>query len=43
MARYHDLIEYPPEVPDITPHCNYTRENKKEIEVGVQRRIELIL
>jgi hypothetical protein len=43
MARYHDLIEYPPEVPDITPYCDYTKDDKKLIELGVQKRIQLIL
>ncbi|EKD66782.1 MAG: hypothetical protein ACD_49C00009G0007 [uncultured bacterium (gcode 4)] len=32
MARYHDLIEYPPEVPDITPYCDYTKDDKKLID-----------
>ncbi len=43
MARYHDLPEYPPEVPDITPYCNFTKLDKKTIELWVIQRVKLIL
>lgn len=39
--KYHDILEY--DMPDITPHCWISDEEKKEMEYKVLERLRVIL
>lgn len=41
MWRYHDILEY--DMPDITPHCGVSDEEKLKMELNVLSKIETIL